>query len=193
MGDPDGPRIIGVFLRPGLRARRRGLAVPGYRSRIRCGIASGLADSKVTSGTDVGNALEAVVANQTAHMMWRPRHSGRDQIQLPITSAARIGATDQGQGAKISAINMLSPKAMLAATFPLRLIAPRSRHETMWPPKTGWPSNRASSAGLLRAKQYAARITNTVVGITGSIAPIMARPSDTMPAIRYRVRRTPTA
>ncbi len=53
--------------------------------------------------------------------------SGRVHIQLPPTAAAIIGAIIHGQGANSNASTMLNAKAMLAATLPLRLIAPFSR------------------------------------------------------------------
>jgi hypothetical protein len=112
MGDPDDPRIIGVFL-----------------------------------------CLREIAPGQNHTLYIESAYSGRDQIQLPITNAARIGAADQGQGAKINATTMLTANAALAANLPLRLIAPRSRQLTMCGPKVGCPSSRASSFGLLRAKQ----------------------------------------
>ena len=67
----------------------------------------------------------------------KPQPSGRVQIQPPMIAAAAIGASDHGQGAKIRPITMLSAKAQLAATLPLRLIAPFSRQRRMCGPKVG--------------------------------------------------------
>lgn len=53
--------------------------------------------------------------------------SGLVHIQLPPTAAATIGTIIHGQGAKASASAILAAKASVAATFPLRLIAPWSR------------------------------------------------------------------
>jgi hypothetical protein len=61
---------------------------------------------------------------------------------------------------------------MIAAVLPRRLMLPCSRQARMWGPKRGSATSRASSAGLLRAKQKAASSMNGTVGSKGRKMPI---------------------
>ena len=78
---------------------------------------------------------------------------------------------------------MLTPNAIVADHFPRRLMAPFSRHATRWAPNFGWFSSRASSAGLLRAKQKAAKIMNGTVGNKGREAMLAAIEMATLRAL----------
>lgn len=97
-------------------------------------------------------------------------------------SAAAGAASDQGSGAKIKLTATLTMKANVAASLPLREMAPFSRHSRIDGPKLGFSTSQRSSRGLPRPKKNAARITKTVVGRTGSSAPRIASPRHRPPA-----------
>lgn len=89
----------------------------------------------------------------------------------------------------ISPIAPLTAKANRAAIFPRRLIARRSRQAVKCGFIAGCSTIRRSSAGLLRAKQYAARIINGTVGSSGRITPTAPSASANMP-IKKNTART---
>src|SRR3546814_6725214 len=111
-------------------------------------------------------------------------HSGRVHIQVPPISAAATGIRHQGKGDRNNASTPLNAKAASAAFFPRRLIAPLSRQRRLCGPKWRCSSNRASSAGLDRAKQKAARIMNGTVGNSVRKEPIAPSPNDKKPTAR---------
>ena len=96
--------------------------------------------------------------------------------------------SDQGIAIAANDMAMLTPKAMVADHFARLLITPFSRHATKWCPNRGWAINRASSAGLLRAKQNAANIINGTVGSKGRKMPIVPSATASSPADRYSWR-----
>ncbi len=123
-------------------------------------------------------------ASRQSRSMPRFYPSGRVQIHVPPISAAPTGSKNHGKGENAKASTTLNAKAANAAFFPRRLIAPFSRQRRICGPKWRCSSNRASSAGLDRAKQKAASIMNGTVGNSGRKAPIAPSPNDKNPQNR---------
>ena len=98
--------------------------------------------------------------------------------------AAPTGTSDHGNAKAAKPMAILTPNAMVADHFPRRLMAPFSRHATRWGPNFGWCNSRASSAGLLRAKQNAAKIMNGTVGSKGRTMPTVPTATANTPAHR---------
>ncbi len=95
-----------------------------------------------------------------------------------------MGTNDHGNVKIAKPIAMLIPNAIVADHFPCRLMAPFSRHATRCAPNFGWFSSRDSSAGLLRAKQKAAKIMKGTVGSNGKAMPAVPKARANKPAQR---------
>lgn len=110
--------------------------------------------------------------------------SGLRQIHVREITATPKGINDHKSGRVARLIAILMAKAVAADHFARRDTTPFSRQATRWWPKWGWFIRRASSAGLLRAKQKAAKIMNGTVGNKGKTVPKVPSATDVKPAAR---------